>query len=554
MRRLQLAFGIIVCLAFSGLLPSGLSQAELDFTLEHKTSLDSLGRVLVEETLVVRNTGPTAASLPGYELRFAPSYGGLIAAIATDGPAGARTSVDTRRDFTPARVDFAEPELISPGGTATYRLRLYLTGALMRINATHVQLTLTTLPAGNLILTAVNSTISLPESVRLVDRIANFTAIGDGQRETWQGTFATVAPEGVRAAEVLVDVGDAADFTIVSFDETRRELVVTAEATVRVREFVHLTNNGDNALARLDLAPLGGPPRSITLLPIGEPPLANPTEVFLEGRTLNLLSALKASVAAGGTLLLAYEYSLLDSTLRDGDGIFRIRAPLAPPVPGLVRMHTLTLSLPPGFISVGDLTPLRRANASELSAETYDLSYRPGFAWGATDLLPAGSTVFLVTLLGVLLTDSARRGRAVREGPRELGELGRVFDERLETTAELLTSLRSRTPKELSRRELEAARRTAEELRSRALTRVGEVRARLPPTRPELHRALAEVVSAERECDRAARELLTLFEQRSLGRVKEETFERLVLEHTRRYEQWAGRVAEAISLIEREPW
>jgi response regulator RpfG family c-di-GMP phosphodiesterase len=69
-----------------------------------------------------------------------------------------------------------------------------------------------------------------------------------------------------------------------------------------------------------------------------------------------------------------------------------------------------------------------------------------------------------------------------------------------------------------------------------------------------LHRALAEVVSAERECDRAARELLTLFEQRSLGRVKEETFERLVLEHTRRYEQWAGRVAEAISLIEREPW
>jgi hypothetical protein len=89
-------------------------------------------------------------------------------------------------------------------------------------------------------------------------------------------------------------------------------------------------------------------------------------------------------------------------------------------------------------------------------------------------------------------------------------------------------------------------------LRSKALSRLGEVRAHLPPGRPDFQSALADTTQAEREYDRAVRDLLSLLEQRLAGRLKDEAFERRWSQEIKRYERWASVVEEALAALRRE--
>lgn len=319
-----------------------------------------------------------------------------------------------------------------------------------------------------------------------------------------------------------------------------------------VRESVDLVNKGNNTLTKLRLAPLDERLRTIFIVPGGEPPLTSRFEAPLNDGVLDLQAAFKVGVVSGGRLTLNYEYPF-PTKLRSIEGTsIRLDVSAKPPVPGVVSYFGIQLVLPDGYLLVSSSSSSRVTNSSSFTDQKVTLAFSPGVAWAARDSMPLASALFAFTLLAFIVSRIVAGEEAVKEAPKKISDFARVYEEKLSTSEEVLAGLRGKELDRVSRRELDEARRALDEIRGRALSRVGELRPQVIALKPGLQGILNEISRIEREYDRSVKDLFGMFEQYYTRKLRSETYQKLLRTYEKRYRRYTDNLGELLNTIHRE--
>jgi len=133
----------------------------------------------------------------------------------------------------------------------------------------------------------------------------------------------------------------------------------------------------------------------------------------------------------------------------------------------------------------------------------------------------------------------------VRQGPVKLGQAPKMaFEEKTGLETQYMAELASAPKGSISKTEFERKRNEVSELRGRALQRLSEMKQDLGSGRQ--FDLLTRVAEAEREEDRAFRDLLNLYLQYHGSRMNEETFKRLQPNYRKRVESAVNHLSDLL--------
>jgi hypothetical protein len=130
------------------------------------------------------------------------------------------------------------------------------------------------------------------------------------------------------------------------------------------------------------------------------------------------------------------------------------------------------------------------------------------------------------------------------EEVRKTSDVLRAFDEKTGLEAQYMNEFAAAAKGSISKADFDRMRNEVSELRSRAIQRLVEMKQVLGSGRQ--YDALTRVAEAEKEEDRAFRDLLNLYVQYHGNRMNEETFKRLQPNYRKRVDSAINRLSDLL--------
>jgi len=170
-------------------------------------------------------------------------------------------------------------------------------------------------------------------------------------------------------------------------------------------------------------------------------------------------------------------------------------------------------------------------SVTPISTGSVQFTYTVGVGWAADQAIPAGIFVFAVAFAMFAIQRPAT-GEEGEKGSGKTSDVLRAFDEKTGLEAQYVAEFASATKGSISKADFDRMRNEVSELRSRAIQRLNEMKQVLGSGRQ--FDVFTRVADAEKEEDRAFRDLLNLYTQYHGNRMNEETFKRLLPNYKKR--------------------
>jgi len=186
-------------------------------------------------------------------------------------------------------------------------------------------------------------------------------------------------------------------------------------------------------------------------------------------------------------------------------------------------------------------------------AGTASLSYSLSVGWALGDGVPAASSLFVVLLIGLFV---ARTRMAPAEEEEEetaterSTDMVKAFEEKTSLINGMFEEIPKADPSRLGKVYFDELRGRLDTFRSRALQRLNEVKQK--SATQKFFDLLGQIHETEREVDRAAKDLLNLYEQFYTKRMRQEVFERLLPNYKRRLEKALDKLSDELNTAQRE--
>jgi hypothetical protein len=562
-RRISLALALLTFLSFVSLSSHIQSQASfsgITGSLSHNVILDKYGIYTVTDTYSLTNNGSQAASVGTITLGYPANFSGHIFTVTS------KFSAPGGPSFSPAILG---PTLVSnvvqisvnlgseqlaPRANATLSVAFYCQRLLTPTSSSNFSAPIPLLPSTNIPLSSASSKVSFAHDLSLADQVGFTSHSGFVFNSNSTTDYVTRSFGSGNFTKPLVNVTTlhtlAGDAGAVDFKDVRRVLSVSADGTLNYIDFITVNNYGQSQISTLTLNFPNPQPSTVTLLPVGNPPLSDPHTVSVSSGTVDIGSA-NDQISGGSNVTIAIQYSVPKSEYGVSGTIYTVKIPMTPPV-SLADSYSIQISVPNGYIQYTPNSGTYSYVGQGLSG-TYNASFRPGLAWASSSALPiASGFAFFAFLAALLVAGPAKRAEEeAAEIPKKLGGLIKVYEDKISGNLEILNEFRGKKIGEVSRASLEDARRRMDELRNRTSNRVNELRASIA-VRPELGRLFNNLTNADREYDRSARDVLSIHEQYFTRRVREETYAKLLTDRTRRLERTTAALTDAVNSFQRE--
>ena len=112
-----------------------------------------------------------------------------------------------------------------------------------------------------------------------------------------------------------------------------------------------MTNVGFGTLTELNMIPIDDSVIRVTVGATSDPPLKNPTRLFLISNRLDLQRAFSSILRPGEKILVIYEYNLDREFLESTLGSVKVSVTPSPPVDALMGSFKVGIELPFAFTS-----------------------------------------------------------------------------------------------------------------------------------------------------------------------------------------------------------
>jgi hypothetical protein len=542
---------LLVVAAVVPALPSRAASAPV-VTLSSQYVVNRYGYAVINETVKLSNNGTSAVQIPDIQLGF----GNLSSDIAGYNVTGSGYSGSTSQGQRGlVYVVSAGGQTLQPKANSTFSLKAVTYNVVSKTKNGTLAVELLTLPYLDITVNTMNLVIKMPASTQFKSAPAQYTLLGRvATNVTYYHQLTNFAPQNPLTQVSLVKQSSQQELFPLVVYSAERLVTVSPSGTPMVEDSISLENKGTTQLGTLVISPLTSRNGQVTVLPSASPPLLSPTTVLLNNGGLALSSS-SVSLAAdpGANLTITFQYPLDKSYYNVTAGTVNISIPNSPPLPAYVNSYVVAISTPPGVNAVGG--PQQSLGmVGPFQHGSVRFSYSLSVGWGLESGLPIASFIFVLALVGLFAARAVGLGAEEEEEEESATELAsdmvKAFEEKTSLINGLFEEIPAADPSQLGKTYFDELRSRLDAFRSRALQRLNELKQKSGSKR--FSDLLTQIHETEREVDRAARDLLNLYEQFYTRRMRKEVFDRLLPTYKKRLEKALNQLSDELNVAQRE--
>ncbi len=510
------------------LIPQALGQGEveLEIALDSTVTLHELGLITINETFTVSNPTSSPVEMPTLHLLMPSEYFGKITATNIDGPVEMiLTITNSSRGTILSAFHMSQLSLPPNGESQIITIGFAVEGAVEPFPLDFYRFMVPILPTvDGIMLNEVRSTIVVPATLTFGNVTDGMEIGGSGLSITISGTFGNVSSSEQRNEFVhLVEQPAAGVFTLVDFEDASRTVVVSPNGLISVREEFSMKNVGFGTLTELNTIPIDDSVIRVTVGATSDPPLKNPTRLFLISNRLDLQRAFSSVLRPGEKILVIYEYNLDRDFLESTFGSVKVSVTPSPPVDSLMGSFKVGIELPFAFRLIDGPNSVDIDGTEQLFGTDIIYEFRPGIIWASGTAFPIGTGIFLILLLGFFLSQRADV-KAEREIVLKINKLAEIYQDKISIVGSIVSNFKRLEVGKMERRQVENVRGEMNSIRSKTSSRVSELRKAIIELDPKVGSSFAELSTQDQSYDRAVSQFIQTYDLQIQRKIKSEVF------------------------------
>ncbi len=554
-RILPLALALLLLLPMAASAGAQTSGSP-NITLTTQWILTPAGAVVLNETLTFSNNGTSSVQIPSVQLGLPDSMANHTTGFVVSSNDPYSQTSSNSKNVTTFTISTSSPTLAA-GASSSVSLKGYLTG----------QLNITAGAAGNLSalvllspslsqnVTTLNQDIVLPSEGVIKPQPTGFIIAPTGNEQIYAATVSNVKP-AISTSSVIFSDSDEAVWQPVQVYSVIRTIVPGSNGVPQVDDTVSLRNLASYAITELPISLLAPGLTNVTILPSSAVPTINPTPVGLTDGDLNIADApFVGQIAAGDNFTFAMRYPLPKADLQTSGNTVTVTIPYSLPIATIAANYTVGIALPSGMHASGQ-TKVAVTNATSILQGNVQLKYSISPGWGAVQAIPAAVLIFAACFITLTFTGAEQitKKKEEEEENEVLGDSLADLIKTLENKISLFQQFQDNAVKKpqgaVTRSDLNKIKNELDALKVTAMNRLSSVR-QLAQSQRYID-LLNQLQEAEREEDRAAKDLINLFDQYQSRRMREETFHRLYPNYKKRLDAATNHLSDLLNLAQRE--
>jgi hypothetical protein len=535
--------------AFSQAGGSSPSAGVASVSFSHNYTINSYGFAVLNDSITFRNNGTSSVQIPtlqvGLPSQVASRTSGLVLS-----PSGQFSLSESQSNGNATITIAPDQPTLGAGSNFTVALKgvvaniMNFTSGIYVINSTASSLVLFS-PSLNMNVTNMNSTIGVPAGWNFtqIKGLSGFTEAANNQSYTMAQT--AVRPL-VSAGYLNFTESDESTFTPIAVNSLVRTIVPAANGTPTVEDQFSIHNFATYSITSIHLNLLSPGLESVTVLADSEPPLIDPIVVSLSSGDLTLANAnVQSPLLADSNITLTVSYPLPSTLMSVTGSNVKLQIPYKPIIGAPTGNYSIILEPTKGVAPSGPTAVLDTV-VTPLTLGNVQFTYSVSFGWAADQAIPAGIFIFAVgfAMFAIQRPETEEEEKEGERGGRRVADVLNAFEEKMGLETQYMNELASASKGSISRTEFERMRNEVSELRGRAIQRLNQMKQALGSGKQ--FDLLTRVAEAEREEDRAFRDLLNLYLQYHGNRMNEETFKRLQPIHRKRVDAGINRLSDLL--------
>jgi hypothetical protein len=529
--------------------PSGLASVSLD----HYYYITTYGFGVLNDSFTFSNNGTSTLQIPTLQVGLPASIASRSSGFSLSPSTGFSLSQSTSNGITIVNIAPDQPTL-NAGANVTVALKAFLNGILNYSSSGYSgsapSLVLLS-PSLNLNVTEMRSAIVLPVGGTFATTPTGFTAPpATAVTAVYTLNQTGVQPQASTRYVNFTETNQSA-FTPISINSLIRTIVPAANGSPMVEDQFSIHNLASYNIAQVHLRFLGSP-GSVTVLPDTEPPLLNPQQLQVGGGQVSFAStSIGAPLSANGNISLTLSYPVPSSAIAVAGGSVKVTVPSAPFIGAFVPDYVVQLAPVKGVAAVGPASIHNKA-VTPLTTGSVVLGYSVSVGWAADQAVPAAALLFSVAfaMFAIQRPSAREKGEEEEKESLETSDVLKAFEDKTGLETQYMEKLSSATKGSIGKTEFDRMRNDLNDLRARAIQRFNELRRDLGAGRQ--FDVLTRVGEAEKEEDRAFRDLLNLYLQFHGSRMNDETFKRLQNNYRKRVESAINRLSDLLDEVRTE--
>jgi hypothetical protein len=556
---LGLAILLILISSFASFASSQTSSSPTVFFTHHYI-VTSFGDALMNESITYTNTSPSGVQIPAVQLGIPGNISSHQVGNVTISPTGQfafhQSTLNSTNVFTVSPI---QPTL-QPNSTSKFTLQIYLRGIATASTSNYTVLVLAT-PSVNINVTKYRFLVQLPPFTSFPKSIPGFASGNNNTipfyekscpNKTNSSLCNEKQPLKAQFLKEVVSPRGSTGLQPIHVFVASRTITASGTGNPQVKDSFIVKNTGLSSLSSLSLRLLSTGTTVVTVLPSTYPPLVNPTVVTLIGGTIQFSTKpFGTPIGARQNFSFTILYDLPNKYYTVSGGDVKVRVPDSPPIAAPVDKYTIQLIAPSGIKTIKS-SPLVIPNVTPLTNGQVSYEFSLAIGWAADQAIPIASFVFLIVF--ALLAVSRQKAPVAEEGETPLtervGGMIRAFEEKINAVNQVIEELSTAREGELSKIKFDEDRAKLDSFRAKALQRLNE--AKQKSTSRKLYDLMNEIHESEREADKAAKDLVNLYEQHYFKRMRDETFERLLPSYKKRLNRTLNQLSDRLNLAQRE--
>lgn len=284
-----------------------------------------------------------------------------------------------------------------------------------------------------------------------------------------------------------------------------------------------MKNVGFGTLTELNMIPIDDSVIRVTVGATSDPPLKNPTRLFLISNRLDLQRAFSSVLRPGEKILVIYEYNLDREFLESTFGSVKVSVTPSPPVDSLMGSFKVGIELPFAFRLIDGPNSVDIDGTEQLFGTDIIYEFRPGIIWASGTAFPIGTGIFLILLLGFFLSQRADV-KAEREIVLKINKLAEIYQDKISIVGSIVSNFKRLEVGKMERRQIENVRGEMNSIRSKTSSRVSELRKAIIELDPKVGSSFAELSTQDQSYDRAVSQFIQTYDLQIQRKIKSEVF------------------------------
>ena len=273
--------------------------------------------------------------------------------------------------------------------------------------------------------------------------------------------------------------------------------------------------------------------RNITTVTDREPVVTEVRQIILENSPANRLDVKKIarhSLDKGNTLTLQYEYRLDDEFIQIGTNSITANIPTKPTLKIIANEYKIIIKESNGFlISSESPFELNLDGNQQLQSEDITITYVPGIAWASNKSIPIGSTIFILTILGMMTRIERKEEKEVEIGEDEIvvkmRELTVLYSEEVSLLKNIIERLNKWNKDEITKNQIENVKSEIKSIKTRNVGKLAILRSEILELKSSQKEFFDKLNKNEQSLERDIFQILQLYEQYRLNRINSQDME-----------------------------